>query len=294
MTLRSSAACVGLWVPVALLGGVSAQIGVNPDEKMYYSLKHRVVVYVDADGKRPYVRLAFMEPVFVEDESDGWMKVRTQEGARGFVASTDLSNVWIRVSKSRKKMYLYRGMDLELVFQADFGFNAYSDKLRKGTVSNPDDWRTPEGAFHIVRKNARSKFYKALVLNYPNAEDAERGVRDGIITERQYRAVMEASDKLAEPPMSTPLGGMIEIHGDGTGKSINWTQGCVAIRNEGDGFIVGPRRRGHSRRYREVGISSEVVMDGVPAPSLPNEEHQWTDAMPWWHLGVLSDMIDRT
>ncbi len=31
--------------------------------------------------------------------------------------------------------------------------------------------------------------------------------------------------------MHTALGGMIEIHGDGTGVSNNWTQGCVAIHN---------------------------------------------------------------
>jgi L,D-peptidoglycan transpeptidase YkuD (ErfK/YbiS/YcfS/YnhG family) len=31
--------------------------------------------------------------------------------------------------------------------------------------------------------------------------------------------------------MNTPLGGWIEIHGEGTGASTNWTQGCVAVEN---------------------------------------------------------------
>ncbi len=232
MTLRAVAVYASLSVAITLPLDVPAQNGADLEEAMYYSLKRGAVVYLDADGKRPYVRLGFMEPVFVIDEVDGWKRIRTQDSAHGYVKSKHLSNQWIRVSKSQKRVYLYRGLELELQITADFGFNAYSDKLRRGSANNPDDWRTPEGAFHVVRKNSRSQFYKAFVLNYPNAEDAERGLRDGIISRRQYEAIMQASNVLGEPPMSTPLGGMIEIHGDGTGKSINWTQGCVAIRNE--------------------------------------------------------------
>ncbi len=232
-SVRAGVAVTSLWVAIVLPFCAYAQNGAEQKPPMYYSLKRGAIVYADEEATRPYVRLGFMEPVFVLSSEGNWTRVRTQDGARGYIESRHLSNAWIRVSKSQKRLYFYRGMRLVLDFAADFGFNAYSDKIRQGTEDNPDDWRTPEGAFHVVRRNGRSQFYKAFVLNYPNAEDAERGLRDGIITERQYRAILQASDRLAEPPMSTPLGGMIEIHGDGTGKSINWTQGCVAIHNEG-------------------------------------------------------------
>jgi len=114
---------------------------------------------------------------------------------------------------------------------ADFGFNAYSDKERRGSEGERDHWRTPEGTFFVVRKNPYSQFYKAFLLNYPNAEDAERGLRTGLISKRQHDAIMAADRASRVPPMNTLLGGMIEIHGEGTGLSTNWTQGCVAVEN---------------------------------------------------------------
>ncbi len=206
---------------------------VATSESVHYSLRAGTTVFAEADGTKPYVRLGFMEPVYVTDTDAGWSSIRTQDGARGHVRSHLISNAWIRVSKSQKRLYFYRGMDLVLDLPADFGFNAYSDKERRGTESNPDDWRTPEGSFFVVRKNPRSQFYKAFVLNYPNKEDAERGLREGIISQGQYGAIVRAAEQLREPPMNTPLGGMIEIHGEGTGRSTNWTQGCVAVHNEG-------------------------------------------------------------
>jgi murein L,D-transpeptidase YafK len=122
-------------------------------------------------------------------------------------------------------------MKLVMQVPADFGYNAFADKVRQGSSANPDHWRTPEGAFFVVKKNPSSKFHKAFVLNYPTAEDADRGLRQGLISRQQHDAIVEAEDSFTLPPMSTALGGMIEIHGDGTGVSSNWTQGCVAIHN---------------------------------------------------------------
>lgn len=207
--------------------------GAEKGESIHYSLRPGTTVYAEPYGSRPYVRLGFMEPVIVTATNGGWSTIRTQDGAQGHVESHLLSNAWIRVSKSQKRLYFYRGTDLVLDLAADFGFNAYSDKEIRGTTTNPDDWRTPEGSFFVVRKNPRSQFYKAFVLNYPNEEDAVRGLREGIITRRQYDAIVRAAEQLREPPMNTPLGGMIEIHGEGTGRSTNWTQGCVAVHNEG-------------------------------------------------------------
>jgi murein L,D-transpeptidase YafK len=161
-----------------------------------------------------------------------WSKVRTQDNAQGYIKSEDISNVWIRVSKRQKSVFLYEGTDLVMKVPADFGYNAFADKVRQGSGTNPDDWRTPEGTFFVVKKNPYSKFYKAFVLNYPTAEDAERGLKQGLISGAQHRAIVDAENSFSMPPMSTALGGMIEIHGDGTGASTNWTQGCIAVHNK--------------------------------------------------------------
>ncbi len=221
-----------LMVALSWYGSAYGQNGLEVGQTIYYSLHRETTVYVEPDGSA-YVRLGFREPVFVLSTEGGWSKVRTQDGAQGFVESWLLSNAWIRVSKGRKRLYFYRGLDLVLELAADFGFNAYSDKERRGTAANPDDWRTPEGSFYVVKKNSNSQFYKAFLLNYPNEEDAGRGLREGIISSRQFSAIMRAAKQHSVPPMNTPLGGMIEIHGDGSGISTNWTQGCVAVHNEG-------------------------------------------------------------
>lgn len=240
MRIRCTALITAKYVVILML--VAAPIsrsvaqnggGAESGESIHYSLRSGTTVFAEPGGKRPYVRLGFMEPVFVREKNGEWSTIRTQDGAQGHVRSHLISNAWIRVSKSQKRLYFYRGTDLVLDLAADFGFNAYSDKEVRGTAANPDDWRTPEGSFLVVRKNPRSQFYKAFVLNYPNEEDAVRGLREGIITQRQYDAIVRAAEQLREPPMNTPLGGMIEIHGQGTGRSTNWTQGCVAVHNEG-------------------------------------------------------------
>ena len=199
---------------------------------IYYVVGRRALVYRNPDDAQAYLELGFREPVYVLEESAAWRRVRTQDGIVGYVARDNVSNVWIRVSKRKKSLYLYQGTELVMKVAADFGYNPFADKERRGSVANPDDWRTPEGAFFVVRKNPRSKFYKAFVLNYPNAEDAARGLEQGLISRAQHDAIVAAERSFSMPPMSTPLGGMIEIHGDGTGASSNWTQGCVAVHND--------------------------------------------------------------
>lgn len=203
----------------------------SEDLPLYYTIRRQATVYTAPDSGRAYVHLRFREPVYLVKMEGAWSLIRTQDGAQGYVSASALSNVWIRVSKTHKSVYVYRGTQLVKKVPADFGYNAFADKERRGSNINPDDWRTPEGVFFVANKNARSTFYKAFVLNYPTAEDAERGRQEGIITEAEYAAIVKAEQDFAMPPMHTALGGWIEIHGNGTGVSSNWTQGCVAIRN---------------------------------------------------------------
>lgn len=97
------------------------------------------------------------------------------------------------------------------------------DKIRRG------DKATPEGRFKVVTRNEKSSFHLFLGLNYPLSEDADRGLRAGLISEAEANAIREA-DRLGRlPPWNTRLGGAIGLHGGGA--SGEWTLGCVAIDN---------------------------------------------------------------
>lgn len=201
-------------------------------DDLYYTIQSDVAVFSDAAMKNAAFTLSFREPVSVQERNVRWSRIRTEKGSEGYVSSTALSNVWIRVSKRKKRVYIYRGVELVHQIPADFGNNVISDKTQRGDQRSPDDWRTPEGAFFVVSKNPDSQFYKALVLNYPTAEDARRGYRQGLISKQEHDAIVRAEHTYSMPPMNTMLGGWIEIHGGGTGGGTNWTQGCIAIEND--------------------------------------------------------------
>ena len=199
-------------------------------ENLYYSIERNAQVY-NQPGKNATFTIPLQEAVEVIEREGFWSKIRTDSGEEGYVANSSISNVWIRISKRKKTVFVYRGVELIKKIPADFGNNIVSDKIRRGDLGSPDDWRTPEGSFFVVSKNPNSKYYKALVLNYPNSEDARRGYKQGLISKEEYQAIVRAEENHAIPPMNTMLGGWIEIHGDGTGGGTNWTQGCIAIEN---------------------------------------------------------------
>ena len=109
-------------------------------------------------------------------------------------------------------------------YKVGLGLNPVPDKVREG------DRATPEGDFFIFIKNDKSAFYLSLGLSYPNIEDAERGLRDGLITRSQRDAIVRAINQKRRPPQNTALGGDIFIHGNGAGS--DWTWGCVALEND--------------------------------------------------------------
>lgn len=213
-------------------GGAPAPPDEDDAPALYYSIERNGTLYARPDLTAPlpgFRPLALQEPLFLLEPLNEWLHVRTADDATGFVPARSVSNVWLRVSKKRQLLFVYRGAHLETRIPIDLGLNAIMDKERRGGTLEPDHWRTPEGNFRIVAKNPNSKFHKALVLNYPSAEDAERGLRSGLIDEREYRAILRAEEALRMPPMHTLLGGYIEIHGNGTGASVNWTEGCIAV-----------------------------------------------------------------
>ncbi len=158
-----------------------------------------------------------------------WHLVQTQN-RRGYVAAGALSNVWIRIDKSERTVYVYRGADLVRTLPADVSMGE-GDKVRRAGLDEPDHWRTPEGTFFVTRRNAASSYYRAFVISYPSPVHALRGLDAGLISEAEYQTIVLAHQEGREPPQGTRLGGLIELHGSGSGRRTAWTRGCVALRN---------------------------------------------------------------
>jgi len=135
-----------------------------------------------------------------------------------------LKNPRIVVLKSKRRLQLYSDGVMVRNYKVGLGLNPVPDKQRQG------DRATPEGDFYVFTKNGKSAFYLSLGISYPNAEDAERGLRDGLISRAQRDAIVKAVKRKATPPQNTGLGGDIYIHGNGAGS--DWTWGCVALENE--------------------------------------------------------------
>jgi murein L,D-transpeptidase YafK len=140
----------------------------------------------------------------------------------------------ILVKKGERKLYLYvweGGKErLAKTYQIALGNNPTGSKRRQG------DGATPEGDYYITHKNPRSNFYLSLGVSYPNIVDADKGLKEGLITKAEHQAIIAAIHAKTKPPQNTKLGGDIFIHGGGTGKLFglvrDWTLGCVALEND--------------------------------------------------------------
>lgn len=147
------------------------------------------------------------------------------------------------VHKAQRRLELYSGKRLLKRYRIALGFNPIGDKKREG------DGRTPEGKFYVCEKHRSKSFYLFIGISYPSVEDAERGLRSGIINRQQYDAIVRAINRKRRPPWNTPLGGEIGIHGGGAER--DWTLGCIAMSDadvaelyvtlqHGDSIVIKP------------------------------------------------------
>jgi murein L,D-transpeptidase YafK len=135
-----------------------------------------------------------------------------------------LANPRLIVLKSERRLELYAGGALVRTYKVGLGTNPIPDKEREG------DRATPEGEFYVFTRNDKSAFYLSLGISYPNAEDAARGLRAGLISPAEHDAIVKAIKGRVAPPQHTALGGDIYIHRNGA--ASDWTWGCVALENE--------------------------------------------------------------
>jgi len=142
----------------------------------------------------------------------------------------------IVVSNREHTVTLYTAGQVTRVYPADLSFNWISDKRRSG------DGAVPEGRYRVVarKSGAQTRYHKALLLDYPNAEDRRR---------------FDAERRAGTIPASASIGGLIEIHGHG-GRSVDWTDGCVAITNPEIDEL-----------FARVAIGTPVTVVGGEAPA---------------------------
>jgi murein L,D-transpeptidase YafK len=138
-------------------------------------------------------------------------------------AQAQLTRPKVTIDKSERRLELYARDTLYKSYRIGLGLNPGGTKEKQG------DYRTPEGTYYICRKNPNSSFYLSLGLSYPNKQDAERGLRAGLITRRECDRIIRAIQRRECPPWNTKLGGEIFIHGHGS--QSDWTWGCVALDN---------------------------------------------------------------
>ncbi|CAN5414208.1 L,D-transpeptidase [soil metagenome] len=135
-----------------------------------------------------------------------------------------MKNPHLVIKKSSRLLQIYDDKNLIKTYKIALGFAPKKDKEIEG------DGKTPEGEFYVFTKNENSKFHLSLGISYPNIEDAKRGLKEQIITQKEHDTIVEAIRQKQMPPQKTKLGGEIYLHGGGI--SSDWTEGCVALKNE--------------------------------------------------------------
>lgn len=98
-----------------------------------------------------------------------------------------------------------------------FGSKSLDDKMMEG------DRKTPEGVYHIASKRPHEKWDKMMLIDFPTQTDLEK------FKERKDKGLI---------PRNAKIGGGIAIHGTWPHDDMavdlyqNWTNGCIALKNE--------------------------------------------------------------
>jgi len=136
----------------------------------------------------------------------------------------EMEEIRVEIHKKERTLRVYNGKSLIKTFAIALGFAPDGGKQVEG------DGRTPEGGFYVFTKNPESKFHLSLGLSYPSVDDAERGVKENLISNGESDSIKKAISEKRKPLQYTKLGGEIYIHGGGV--ESDWTDGCIALKNE--------------------------------------------------------------
>lgn len=133
-------------------------------------------------------------------------------------------------------------------------FFEISSGAGNGTKDMVDDEKTPRGIYYVCGSYPSKEYQLFIRLSYPNIEDANRGLEQGLITKKQYDTIISANKSKGCPPSNTQLGGDIGLHGgmqielDGEKllltTQFNWTKGCIATEPEKISYLYKNVKKG--------------------------------------------------
>ena len=112
------------------------------------------------------------------------------------------------VRKSLRRLYLMRGTTVLRSYKVALGLNPIGQKERSG------DYRTPEGRYHLTRRNPRSDYFLSIQVSYPNDADVRRAQRHRWETGGSIM-IHGLPNRLKRPP---------EYY-----ERYDWTDGCIAV-----------------------------------------------------------------
>jgi murein L,D-transpeptidase YafK len=125
--------------------------------------------------------------------------------------------VYIIIDKSDYELQVYDDKGWYATYPVVFGNSSLEDKKMEG------DRNTPEGTFRVISKKMHPKWDRFIMLDYPTKESYEK------FNQRKQRG---------EIPGNSGIGGGVGIHGTWphedyqVDKYKNWTNGCIALKNE--------------------------------------------------------------
>jgi hypothetical protein len=156
-----------------------------------------------------YVKLAqdTLAPIFARYTDQALNATWQRWVAETVAESQRRGKIAIIVSKIDRLLYLYHGGRIVKIYPVAIGRYGSFLKLHAG------DYATPEGKYSIIQKRLHSKYFKALLINYPNEEDKEEFL---------------AAKRRGQLPGWIGIGGLVEIHGGG---KDGMTYGCIALDN---------------------------------------------------------------
>jgi murein L,D-transpeptidase YafK len=126
------------------------------------------------------------------------------------------AQISILIEKSKHRLTIYRDKQPIKSYPIVLGDNPKGDKFKEG------DRRTPEGILHIQDLYPHPQWSKFLWLDYPNADS--------------WRKHLSAK-QTGKIPWYAPIGRDVGIHGvpvkadDLIDKQVNWTWGCISLKN---------------------------------------------------------------
>lgn len=186
----------------------------------------------------------FISGTFIYGLTSNLQTVTLQEAMRQ-KGLTEIRNPEIVIIRNQYLLRLYSDSILVKEYRAVFGTN-------KGVKRRPADLGTPVGKYLICRIDTAHQYEAFIQINYPNMDDLNAGLRDGIINQDEFNQLRFRYYYQECRPDSGSRMTAVGIHGIGQLNFLfknlpfvfNWTNGSAAISNESIRELVSVVKKG--------------------------------------------------